>query len=108
MAWGDPAAVEGDAFDFEAQALIERVAEAEADGAAGADDALPGQGPAVEVEQADDEAMVAGESGGGGDGGVAGDLAGGDGANDAEDGVRRPSSSPRLLFQGSRPYLRGA
>jgi hypothetical protein len=49
MTWIDFPAAESDPFHFEAHALIERRAQTKFDFAPGADDALPGERPAVEV-----------------------------------------------------------
>jgi hypothetical protein len=78
--------MEGDAFGFEALALLEGGVAAEADGAVGAEDAPPGEAVARVPEELDDVAVVEGVAGGGGYVAVAGDFAFGDGADGFEDG----------------------
>ena len=49
MTWVDPPAAKCDPFHFEAHTLIQRRAHSQFDFPSGADDAMPGKGPAVEV-----------------------------------------------------------
>ena len=83
----DAPAAKGHAFHFQAHALFESRAVTQANFATRAGDALPGERRAVEAEETGDQAMVERVTGGGGDGGVGGGFALGDGADDAQDGV---------------------
>ena len=77
-------ACEGDAFQFEAEALFERGIETEFDGSARAYYALPRQRVGwIMAQEARDGAVIERVSGRCGDLPVAGDFALGDGANDA-------------------------
>lgn len=77
----DAAAAKLDSFQLEAKALFEGSRTGELDGAAGAEDALPGQGIAAALEEFGHEPMVSGIAGRRRHFAVAGDLAFGNGTN---------------------------
>jgi hypothetical protein len=82
----DVSAAEADALELEAGALFERGIAAQADEAAGAEDAMPGEAVAGLAEEAHDEAVMEGIAGGGGHLRIRSDLAARDGADDGADG----------------------
>ena len=85
----DAAAAEGDAFGFEAKALLKAGFSTQLDFTAGAENALPGESDGA-AQDADDLAGGAGMSGSAGDSAIGRDFAPRDGANSGEDiGVER-------------------